>query len=402
MLIYRGRSMQNRSSKKNMPKHNQYSEPPVSLLNSHGSVTPVETMTQVELSTPVITSEQRNITVLSLDYDGCGALLFEDVFNGIYKELYHSINKRYLKNLQTILEGARSAFEEMLLIETAGADVVELCVGSARQSRKQDRGHFKNGLCFEMYADLAEKNHWHFNKMLLADFIDETGRIRTKPLKPGAAMGPLEKNEQGMYKYIPDTLADALGAPLVDKNKSQLLQYQIKTITNKYPHDKIKFVFIDDIFEIIDSLRSYFSSKTRSSMHCNIEKLELKLIHCNIDIKDLLLRYHRMDVIDVSRIFDLAKTKINYVITFPRQDKTLTCNSINNKSQEARASQGWFYRPSINKTREYCSFTNYGFIHRALSSIGVCLATLIIGGVFLANTHESNNELPKHEMTPSF
>ncbi|MDP3705256.1 MAG: hypothetical protein Q8R24_05045 [Legionellaceae bacterium] len=395
--------MGKRSGKKNKPKRNHHSEPSVPLLNSHGSLTPAETMPEIEPSIPVIASEQRNITVLSLDYDGCGALLFEDVFNGIYKELYHSINERHLKTLETILQGAIAAFEEMLLIETAGADVVELCVGSARQSRKQDRGSSKNGLCFEMYADLAEKNLWHFNRMLLADFIDETGRLRAKPLEPGTAMGPLEKNKQGMYKYIPDALADTLSEPLGDKYKRNLLQHQIKTITNKYPNDKIKFVFIDDIFEIIDSLRSHFSSKSQSSMRCNVEKLELKLIHCNIDVKHLLMTYYRMDVVDVSRISDLAKTMINCVITFPRQDQTLTYNAVNKKTQEAIASMGWFSKfNKLGKETASSSVINYGFICQALGLIGVCLAIVAVGRIFFVNTHRSDNELPEHEMVPSF
>jgi hypothetical protein len=341
-------------------------------------------------SASVLTTEKRNITVLSLDYDGCAALLFEEALEkGQFKNECDPGHKQYLQGLKSAIHGARTAFEDLLSIETTGADIVELCVGSTRQTRELDRDNNfrnKNGLCFEMYADLAEKKHWYFNKMLIADFIDDSGELRAKPLKPGTAMGRLGKNKQGMYKYEKDTFADTLQVYGRDPYKTGLLSKQIKAIVDKYPNDKIRFVFVDDRLDIMQALQSHFNPETQCSLYSNVENVELKLIHHNYH--ELLTS--RMNA-EQHPIIDAAKKIINGVATLP----VLNFNSINKKSQEAIISQGLFSKSiKIHKATEYAAATNYGFICKALGLIGCCLVMLTVGGILFVNTRKSDNELP--------
>ncbi len=350
-------------------------------------------------SSSVITSdEKRNITVLSLDYDGCAELLFEEALEkGSYKNECDPSHKQYVQGLKSAIYRARAAFEYLLSIETTGADIVELCVGSTRQTRELDRlnaFYNKTGLCFEMFADLAEKKHWYFNKMLIADFIDESGELRAKPLTPGTAMGRLRKNTQGMYKYEEDAFADTLQVYGRDPYKTALLSKQIKAIVDKYPNDKVRFVFVDDRLDIMQALKSHFNPENQFSPHSNFKNVELKLIHHDTaEILTSRLNSEQYPVVDA------VKKIINSVATLP----ALNFNSINKKSQEAIASQGLFSKSiKIHKATEYAAATNYGFICKALGLIGCCLVMLTVGSISFVNTRKSDNELPAHEMTPSF
>ncbi len=345
------------------------------------------------------TPKKRNVTVLSLDYDGCGDLLFEEASEkGAFKNNCDPSHEQYLQGLKSAINRTRSSFEDLLSIETTDADVVELFVGSARQNRELDRYNNscnKNGLCFEMYADLAEKKHWHFNKMLLSDLIDDSGKLRAKPFKAGTAMGPLKKNKQGMYKYEEDTFADTLRerreACKIDVYKIVLLTQQIKAIIAKYPNDKIKFVFIDDRLDIMEALQNHFNLDNQLSSHADFEKMELRLIHH--DSLEIIVSEVRAEQYP---IVATIKKMIKNLATFP----TSNVDSVNKKSIETIASQGLFSKSfKIHKAKECTTATNYSFICSALGLIGVCLAMLTIRGILIC---ENDNESPEHEMTPSF
>ncbi len=322
--------------------------------------------------------EKKNITVLSLDYDSCGDLLFEAALeNGCFQNICDAGHQSYKHGFRGAIQGARSALEDLLSTETAGADVVELCVGSARQTRRLDKYNASrntNGLCFEMYANLAEKKYWHFNRMLFGDFVDEFRVLRAQPLKLGTAMGKLKKNKQGMYQYEEDVFADTLQAYGQDKYKTALVSQQIQAMMAQYPHDKIKFVFMDDKLDIMDALHSHFGQNNSASIPSNVQNVTLKLIHCDCGVDATLEQFARMNADQVT-IIAAAKKRITCIATLPKQE------------QAAIASLGLFSNSNkLNKETACSSVINYGFICKAFGLIGAFLVILIIGNIMCINT----------------
>src|SRR6476620_9735075 len=103
------------------------------------------------------------VTIYSLDYDGCGDILFSDLLNG--------------QEIQPLLE-VKKRFSDYLDSKAADADSVEVYVGSNRQSyglNKFNTEHNKNGSCFLNYQRLCNDKKWTFRTLLLADNEDESG-----------------------------------------------------------------------------------------------------------------------------------------------------------------------------------------------------------------------------------
>lgn len=262
----------------------------------------------------------KEIVILSLDYDGCGDLLFEEAM----ETGRHIWSCKHLPGYTEVIKEARSALEYLLTFETTGADVVELCVGSKRQGRKFDKyccDINENGLVFEMYADLAEKRQWNYNRLLLADFELDTGELRSQPREPGTAMGRLKKNETGKYKYENDYIADRLAGP-INNDKERILTRQIESAILNHPEKKIKFVFIDDSLDVIRFIANYFNPETNSRLPSNVE---LKLIQ--FDYYPIFQAVKEEKVQDVASIIKDAEQIINYIATMTVKEKTPIKNS---------------------------------------------------------------------------
>lgn len=336
------------------------------------------------LSAPAIV-EKKNITILSLDYDGCGDFLFEAALEkGFFKNRCDPEHASYLQGYNGAIQAARVALNDMLSTEASGAAIVELFVGSTRQSRKLDRynsARYNTGLCFEMYADLAEQKNWYFNKMLLADLVDNKGELRTEPLKLGTAMGALKKNHQGLYKYEEDAFADTLERYKNDKLKIKLLSYQIKVIINKYPNDNIKFVFVDDRLDILDALNIHFNSGAPNSLCLNLQNVELKLIH--YDAARFLCKYGGLST-DSMMLIGEAKKQIHYIAP-TIQEHTLTLQTTSKSTQKAVISMGLFSK--LNKPDV---IVDYKFLFQSLFLLGSCLGILIMGGMLFSGAHKNS------------
>ncbi len=170
------------------------------------------------------------IVVFSIDYDGCGDILFNE------------IKAKYPQHKET-LQWLANSFLQCLKDIAASADHVILYVGSLRQSIEIDHRNCennKNGLCFLNYEQLCRENKWEFNKLLLADVENK--------LLTGKAM----QDEQ--YTCIPST------------NKIDIVQNQFADISSNHATDEINFYFIDDDpnNEILNSLKNHFQIKNQT------------------------------------------------------------------------------------------------------------------------------------------
>lgn len=336
----------------------------------------------------MIENNKKNITILSLDYDGCGDLLFEGALeHGCFKHRCDILHAEYLLKFNHVLQGARQALNNVLSHETTGADVVELCVGSTRQTRSLDRlNHSRNnnGLCFENYADLAEKNKWHFNRMLFADFVDASGELRDPPLEPGQSMGVLNKDIFGKYKYSPDAFSDNIQAFGMDEHKTVLLSLQIKAILKKYPNDNIKFVFIDDRMDILDQLKTYFSLDSEDKLG----HIQLKLIRTTCGEEDSLCDYARTQT-TMPKIVRLEQRKIVCVATLDKTTK---------QAQNLSISHGLFSQSRQGNA----SMTENEFMYKLLGFISICLVILIMANSLPKNNHYEHEHEHEHDVIPSF
>lgn len=259
---------------------------------------------------------QRKVVVLCLDFDGCGDHLFETVEGStVFQEFFTSDAKQENPGLSTCISGVRQALHGFLKEVTQDADVVELFSGSLRQNRKADRlgqQNNNNGYCFELYADLAEKNQWIFNKLLLADIEDEHGIKRKPPLEPGTAMGALQKDAKGLFKYAKDAFADSLLSGPVGNSKEKIILYQLSHIKKKYPEEKITFIFMDDLKENILGLKNYFNKEQHKKCLFSIDSFNL--IH--FDPLKFFNHYRRQQDVTISIATRLATTLIRYNAIF--------------------------------------------------------------------------------------
>lgn len=352
------------------------------------------------------------IVILSLDYDGCAEILFEEgQEEGAFKTECDSI-PGYKKVTQTL----RAVFEELLAAETSGADRVVLFVGSARQFRKWDRysstykreDHESNGLCFAKYADLAERNQWGYNRLLLADMEYPSGQLRHQPLAAGTSMGPLKKNDQGKHEYESDHYADKLKGP-VDRLKTRTISHQITACLNDYPEDHIRFVFIDDSLEIINNLTEFFNPDQGFQLPAN---LTLKLIH-----HDTSKLFNRKYLGEESHIIhNLAKERIHYKAIYTRRHSITpeagpSCSQNHHHEDPApfpayqKVPAGLFFRlrtrvseqtpPAmiIPRIHSNDSTINYNFIFNALAVVGCCLIALYAGNLLWSKQQSDNIKL---------
>ncbi len=155
-----------------------------------------------------------NITVFSLDYDGCGEVLFP--------EMLHT-NEFTIQDVTESRKHLKNFFQEKIKASGEEKPQVELYVGSNRQSQHFNRINKlnnKNGDCFSNYAKYAEDNNWTFKPLLLAD-------VRNNQATGSAISNPGLECE-------------------FDKLKIETLKYQIKDIAKNHPNDTIDLYFLDD------------------------------------------------------------------------------------------------------------------------------------------------------------
>ncbi|EKD54148.1 MAG: hypothetical protein ACD_60C00120G0018 [uncultured bacterium] len=161
------------------------------------------------------------IAVLSLDYDGCADILFDDLIASYQSEKGSSISASFIKNLLLL----RKKFMSYLNLITQDSAYVELYVGSTRQSIALDDAIAQaqgNGSCFKNYTQLCLEKNWSFQKLLLAD------------VKNTVSVGTAMQN-----KSLTCTK---------DQEKIITIQHQLKDAASRIsnPDDEINFYFFDD------------------------------------------------------------------------------------------------------------------------------------------------------------
>src|SRR5580700_2896848 len=111
--------------------------------------------------------------ILSLDYDGCADILFEEI---------HLKNIPFIKLLLSLVE--QQKFNDYLdkLSSNEDYDTIELRIGSTRQSEPIDHWGAmmnSNGYCFSNFQKLSLKkyrknNKWTFNEERFPGIINDT------------------------------------------------------------------------------------------------------------------------------------------------------------------------------------------------------------------------------------
>lgn len=282
------------------------------------------------------TDPSKNIVAFSLDYDGMASFLFKEGVQG-YKDKFcdsevEGYSSAVHRAVDNYVSGAREILEEYLTQKSECADYVELFVGSKRQGRVLDNRMAqlnKNGLCFELFADLAERKGWYFNRLLLADIETDRGVLRPECLAPGTAMGVLKKNEFGQHKYLRDPFSDSLTGPQ-DERKMRILEHQIKSLVAKYPNDKITLIFMDDLEHILNGLQ--VTLKPYFDLHSS-----RRIIHNNIELQ--LMRYDPQSAWD--KICDISEEEPNLTLFKEYIQNELVCIAqltINEATHEANTS----------------------------------------------------------------
>lgn len=173
-------------------------------------------------------NDPETVTIVSLDYDGCGDILFYDIDNGDY--FYKENMKSKAKDIQS---------ELMVYLDTISSQskCTELYVGSARQDICMDENNESfndNGSCFKNYKKICESKEWIFQTLLLVDIHND--------VVAGSAM-----NDRNICcNFLPS------------KNKNDIILHQIKDARNNHPSAVINFYFFDDKSTILKNTYKYF------------------------------------------------------------------------------------------------------------------------------------------------
>ena len=224
--------------------------------------------------------KKQKVLYLLLDYDNTATCLFPEVMEE------NPVTQSHLKTnadlpLLFMIRATRSVLDSFLDKKAADATIVELGVGSTRQTRQHDDEVNKRyrlaGSCFRLFADLARQKGWYFNKMLLGDLEWSDGTLRQIPLELGATMGSLGLDQQGKHRYLSDSVADSMQSS-PDENKIRLLEHHIKYIKTKYPSTRydVELVFVDDnVPKILNPLAAHIMGKIAP------QTIDIELIHFN-------------------------------------------------------------------------------------------------------------------------
>lgn len=208
-------------------------------------------------------------TAISLDYDGCGSILFaenqENIVQFIFDKLKHleifQENQDALKaNIEENIISLRAKLRQIIDDESKDSEHRILLVGSNRQDPATDLYNSvlqKNHRCFELFRKYSEQNGFNFCELLLGDIYDVRGNKRESPLPIGTTI-------QTSYPVIEDSLPrerlmEALKPHCLSPSsntKKMLIQTQVDHIAEslKDGQEPTPFIFLDDRQDIIDSL----------------------------------------------------------------------------------------------------------------------------------------------------
>jgi hypothetical protein len=276
----------------------------------------------------ILKDKKLKVTYFLLDYDNTAAYLFPEAIESNPTTQKHLKTDKNQQLLFTI-RATRAVLESFLNKKAAGADVVELGIGSTRQTRQHDEQvnskYCLTGSCFRLYADLARRKNWYFNKILLGDFEDSNGMLRQSFLPLGTTMGPLDLDELGNHRYVCDSFADSAQSSS-DKNKSRLLLRHVNYIKTKYPSAfyDVELVFVDDNLPIIlNPLAEYVAREMLP------QPIQIEFIHFNCGQQFLTLK--QSDKRDEDAITKKAK-KLIYTHSIYRKIATIPTTDLGNNS----------------------------------------------------------------------
>lgn len=230
------------------------------------------------------------ISIFSLDWDGCSAVLALDQY--LYSsqqeasfdseedswESFYSFqapqypDKDYLKeqdrlcfnDWQWIRELQRRKRElelkpllERFLQRLATGEKTEVFCGSLRQSAWLDNDIICNnpysspGSALLHLDEYCTQKGWTMNRFLLAD----------KHLKKEAGFS-FDNPSATSSTEISCRLSEKLKE--WDPDKTEIITEQLQQIKSKYPDEEINFYFFDDNWETIESLKKYFSKNSKA------------------------------------------------------------------------------------------------------------------------------------------
>jgi hypothetical protein len=218
---------------------------------TYSSVTPFSSKV-ASVSVESKQTENNDIIAISLDYDGCGAVLNLD------QEIHRTAAKKYPKyHLSCQKESV--FFRQYLHDLTCGKSTV-LYVGSNRQDHCTDQTGMQEkhtDSCFTSLEKLAQEMGWQFNPLLLADIRKVNGKLT---VERGRAMK--DRNVKCDDYMLPELHID----PNLNR-KLNLICSQLKDIAETYPDRTINFYFFDDdcvlgstgsMSSIFETIRNYF------------------------------------------------------------------------------------------------------------------------------------------------
>ena len=197
---------------------------------------------------------ETNLVVISLDYDDCGDILFDEQISILYNELEKQKATAY------------QYYFRNYLCEITKSKSVELYVGSLRQSYdldKKNENEYGNGSCFKNYRKLSEIMRWKFNEFSCGNDLSEFGVV----------------------SFSSRTA------------KNKIVETQLLNISKEHPDKLIDYYFFDDDAQnsILPSVASHLSNITIPKNIVNIHLIKhdwVPLIYNNIKNQTITLKAH--------------------------------------------------------------------------------------------------------------
>jgi hypothetical protein len=224
------------------------------------------------------------VHAISLDYDGCGEVLFSAPPSKAKKsDKPEEVNRQELAR-KFSLSSSQAATKLFSALDAIVKDSKKttLLIGSARQSDHDELENIKrnkNGFCKLNYDMLAQKKGWVFNPMRVSEHYDESRnaislihRANEQLVQPVAA--DLEQARNNLDKAFKDdkqfkgklaSIKEELSIVTRDKVEEQqalkiyLITKQMESLSASNPGSTVHFHFIDDRPEILEAVNLYFT-----------------------------------------------------------------------------------------------------------------------------------------------
>ncbi len=209
----------------------------------------------------------KKVVYLLCDFDGVLSLYLSDLNESstVHRKRLESMPSDRHEYYQFFSKISCQIVDEIINEAVKNADIVILAVGSARQTRSHERKSSNinqdNGFCFTLFADLAEKNGWIFNRLLMPDYEDNCGTFA----QLGHTMGPLRKDINGKHVFHEDDFADQVSwsnVPLLKHGKTTLLAMHLDYLRVHYPSYQydVTLEFWDDDTHHINACNTYIEA----------------------------------------------------------------------------------------------------------------------------------------------